>query len=109
MCSRTHATGRMKPMTEQATGSGAAEVAGGPAMADATVQAGVSNTAGPAGTGRGTLGQDVAGQDVAGPAGTGSTAGPAGTVGRAEDPAVDAWRGLLVAHSRLVPAVEADL
>jgi DNA-binding MarR family transcriptional regulator len=27
----------------------------------------------------------------------------------AEDPAVDAWRGLLVAHSRLVPAVEADL
>ena len=29
-----------------------------------------------------------------------------GTVG---DPAVDAWRGLLVAHSRLVPAVEADL
>ena len=25
------------------------------------------------------------------------------------DPAVDAWRGLLVAHSRLVPAVEADL
>jgi DNA-binding MarR family transcriptional regulator len=27
----------------------------------------------------------------------------------AADPAVDAWRGLLVAHSRLVPAVEADL
>ena len=27
----------------------------------------------------------------------------------AEDPVVDAWRGLLVAHSRLVPAVEADL
>ena len=26
-----------------------------------------------------------------------------------DDPAVDAWRGLLVAHSRLVPAVEADL
>jgi DNA-binding MarR family transcriptional regulator len=26
-----------------------------------------------------------------------------------EDPAVAAWRGLLVAHSRLVPAVEADL
>ena len=26
-----------------------------------------------------------------------------------EDPVVDAWRGLLVAHSRLVPAVEADL
>jgi len=26
-----------------------------------------------------------------------------------EDPAVAAWRGLLVAHSRLVPTVEADL
>ena len=26
-----------------------------------------------------------------------------------DDPAVDAWRGLLVAHSRLVPAVETDL
>ena len=26
-----------------------------------------------------------------------------------EDPVVEAWRGLLVAHSRLVPAVEADL
>jgi DNA-binding MarR family transcriptional regulator len=26
-----------------------------------------------------------------------------------QDPAVAAWRGLLVAHSRLVPAVEADL
>jgi DNA-binding MarR family transcriptional regulator len=27
----------------------------------------------------------------------------------ASDPAVEAWRGLLVAHSRLVPAIEADL
>jgi DNA-binding MarR family transcriptional regulator len=27
----------------------------------------------------------------------------------ATDPAVEAWRGLLVAHSRLVPAIEADL
>jgi len=27
----------------------------------------------------------------------------------AEDPCVAAWRGLLIAHSRLVPAVEADL
>src|ERR1700756_1585883 len=26
-----------------------------------------------------------------------------------DDPQVAAWRGLLVAHSRLVPAVEADL
>ena len=34
----------------------------------------------------------------------GSASGGAGG-----DPAVDAWRGLLVAHSRLVPAVEADL
>jgi len=34
----------------------------------------------------------------------GSVSGAAGG-----DPAVDAWRGLLVAHSRLVPAVEADL
>ena len=33
----------------------------------------------------------------------------AGVAPRPEDPAVDAWRGLLVAHSRLVPAVEADL
>jgi DNA-binding MarR family transcriptional regulator len=29
--------------------------------------------------------------------------------GSGPDPAVEAWRGLLVAHSRLVPAVEADL
>jgi len=27
----------------------------------------------------------------------------------ADDPVVEAWRGLLVAHSKLVPAVEADL
>ncbi|HWM97351.1 MAG TPA: hypothetical protein VNO54_09850 [Streptosporangiaceae bacterium] len=26
-----------------------------------------------------------------------------------EDPVVAAWRALLVAHSRLVPAIEADL
>src|SRR6266571_5806003 len=36
------------------------------------------------------------------------TADPAAG-GSAEDPVVDAWRGLLVAHSKLVPAVEADL
>jgi DNA-binding MarR family transcriptional regulator len=29
--------------------------------------------------------------------------------GVTDDPVVEAWRGLLVAHSRLVPAVEADL
>jgi DNA-binding MarR family transcriptional regulator len=39
-----------------------------------------------------------------GPARVGDAAGHA-----AEDPVVDAWRGLLVAHSRLVPEVEADL
>src|SRR6201995_5528736 len=54
MCSRTHATGKVKDMTEEAVTS-------------------------------------------------------AGTATRPEDPAVDAWRGLLIAHSRLVPAVEADL
>jgi DNA-binding MarR family transcriptional regulator len=32
-----------------------------------------------------------------------------GATPRPADPAVDAWRGLLVAHSKLVPAVEADL
>src|SRR5215469_28040 len=38
------------------------------------------------------------------------TEGPAGGApAQAEDAVVDAWRGLLVAHSRLVPAVEADL
>src|SRR5690349_9166859 len=52
MCSRTHATGKVELMMEEATGT---------AVADST------------------------------------------------DPAVDAWRGLLVAHSKLVPAVEADL
>src|SRR5215475_7035753 len=32
-----------------------------------------------------------------------------GGTAQAEDAVVDAWRGLLVAHSRLVPAIEADL
>ena len=40
---------------------------------------------------------------------TGGTAGNRAAGGAAEDPVVEAWRGLLVAHSRLVPAVEADL
>jgi DNA-binding MarR family transcriptional regulator len=39
-----------------------------------------------------------------GPVRAGDAAGNA-----AEDPVVDAWRGLLMAHSRLVPAVEGDL
>jgi len=33
----------------------------------------------------------------------------ASSTARAGDAVVDAWRGLLVAHSTLVPAVEADL
>src|ERR1700758_3134492 len=48
---------------------------------------------------------------------TGSGTAPAGTsaanpadarTGPGADAVVEAWRGLLVAHSRLVPAVEAD-
>ena len=39
--------------------------------------------------------------------GRGGGAAKAGS--EADDPAVAAWRGLLIAHSRLVPAVEADL
>lgn len=45
----------------------------------------------------------------AGSGGRMAEAGSGGSAARPEDPAVDAWRGLLVAHSRLVPAVEADL
>jgi DNA-binding MarR family transcriptional regulator len=67
-------------MTEQVTGNGAAGVASKETMADAA--------------------------DRAAPA---EAASHAEGAGRPEDPAVDAWRGLLVAHSRLVPAVEADL
>src|SRR6185503_6943563 len=74
MCARTHATGRVRPMTEEATGNGATDATCRPKVADAAGQAGIT-----------------------------------GAPGRPEDPAVDAWRGLLVAHSRLVPAVEADL
>ena len=39
----------------------------------------------------------------------GGAGGAAKAGGEADDPAVAAWRGLLLAHSRLVPAVEADL
>src|SRR5262245_37466007 len=82
MCSRTHATGRLAGVTEGLTGSDKA-------------QAGLA----------------AEGHAAEGPAG-GSTAleGEGSESGRAaEDAVVDAWRGLLVAHSRLVPAVEADL
>ena len=48
--------------------------------------------------------------DVAQGSAVGENAAEASASGSAaEDPVVDAWRGLLVAHSRLVPAVEADL
>ena len=43
------------------------------------------------------------------PADSAATADGSASRGAGSDPAVDAWRGLLVAHSRLVPAVEADL
>jgi DNA-binding MarR family transcriptional regulator len=59
----------------------------------------------------GKLARVIEGLADGGPAQAGASAeepadgGPA----RAEDAVVDAWRGLLVAHSRLVPAIEADL
>jgi DNA-binding MarR family transcriptional regulator len=56
--------------------------------------------------------EETAGNGSAGgieAAGNRETGGTAGIAASREDPAVDAWRGLLVAHSRLVPAVEADL
>ncbi len=46
--------------------------------------------------------------EAAGSAASGEAAGQ-GADSAAGDPVVEAWRGLLVAHSRLVPAVEADL
>ena len=83
MCSRTHANDKMKLMTEEGN-----RIAGG---AGIVVAAGTSASAG------------------AEAAETSGGAEAAGVASRPEDPAVDAWRGLLVAHSRLVPAVEADL
>ena len=52
--------------------------------------------------------------DAEGTAGSDAAEDGDGVAGRspgraATDPAVEAWRGLLVAHSRLVPAIEADL
>ena len=46
---------------------------------------------------------------AAGDTAEGSASARAAEDRAAEDAVVDAWRGLLVAHSRLVPAVEADL
>src|SRR5207248_10403550 len=71
------------PMTEEAAGTAATDAAGRPAVAHAAGRPAVAHAAGQAGI--------------------------TGAPGRPEDPVVDAWRGLLVAHSRLVPAVEADL
>jgi DNA-binding MarR family transcriptional regulator len=53
-------------------------------------------------------------RDAEGSAGAGAAEDGDGAAGRspgraAADPAVEAWRRLLVAHSRLVPAVEANL
>jgi DNA-binding MarR family transcriptional regulator len=60
--------------------------------------------------------EEAAGNGVAGRQADSQLADGTGTAdsqgaGKAsqDDPAVDAWRGLLVAHSKLVPAVEADL
>jgi DNA-binding MarR family transcriptional regulator len=85
MCSRTHANDKMKLMTEEGN-----RMAGG---AGIVVAAGTSAS----------TGAEAAGTSADG------GAEAAGVASRPEDPAVDAWRGLLVTHSRLVPAVEADL
>ncbi|HEU5387230.1 MAG TPA: MarR family winged helix-turn-helix transcriptional regulator [Streptosporangiaceae bacterium] len=106
-------------MTEEATGNGATDAASRPPMADAgqagagraASRATTSSTAGQAKTSSSTAGSATTSSGTASQAETSSTTGSAGigATGRPEDPAVDAWRGLLVAHSRLVPAVEADL
>src|SRR5438132_11618638 len=80
MCSRTHANARLAPVTKGLPSSGPAQD---------------SDTAG--------------GSPGRGPAEESDTAGGPASRSAAGDPAVDAWRGLLVAHSRLVPAVEGDL
>jgi len=65
-------------------------------------------SSGPAQVGGVTDGAVTADGSVSGGKGAATAVGPvSGDAGG--DPAVDAWRGLLVAHSRLVPAVEADL
>jgi DNA-binding MarR family transcriptional regulator len=77
-----------------------------PAQADGVTNGPANNV--PAEAGGATEGAATADGSVSGGADAatedGSVSGSA-----AGDPAVDAWRGLLVAHSRLVPAVEADL
>jgi DNA-binding MarR family transcriptional regulator len=65
-------------------------------------------SSGPAQAGGATEGAVTADGSVSGGEGA-ATADGSVSGAAAGDPAVDAWRGLLVAHSRLVPAVEADL
>src|SRR5437016_5579552 len=80
MCSRTHANARLAPVTKGLPSSGPAQD-----------------------------GDTAEGSPGSGPAQDSDTAGGPASRSAAGDPAVDAWRGLLVAHSRLVPAVEGDL
>lgn len=83
----------------------------GPASSGPAQAGGVTN--GPASSGAAQAGGVTEGAATA----DGSVSGGEGAAtedrfvsgGAGGDPAVDAWRGLLVAHSRLVPAVEADL
>ena len=77
-----------------------------PAQADGVTNGPANNV--PAEAGGATEGAATADGSVSGGADAATEDGSV-SGGAAGDPAVDAWRGLLVAHSRLVPAVEADL
>jgi DNA-binding MarR family transcriptional regulator len=77
-----------------------------PAQADGVTNGPANNV--PAEAGGVTKGAATADGSVSGGADAATEDGSV-SGGAAGDPAVDAWRGLLVAHSRLVPAVEADL
>ena len=77
-----------------------------PAQADGVTNGSANNV--PAEAGGATKGAATADGSVSGGADAATEDGSV-SEGAAGDPAVDAWRGLLVAHSRLVPAVEADL
>jgi DNA-binding MarR family transcriptional regulator len=77
-----------------------------PAQADGVTNGSANNV--PAEAGGVTKGAATADGSVSGGADAATEDGSVSEVA-AGDPSVDAWRGLLVAHSRLVPAVEADL
>ena len=77
-----------------------------PAQADGVTNGPANNV--PAEAGGATEGAATSDGSVSGGADAATEDGSV-SGGAAGDPAVDAWRGLLVAHSRLVPAVEADL